>query len=201
MPKQKKVKKDLFHSPILNRIAKQIIKEHQNWFNDDQRSKYFDHKNMTMILKDNQKINQLIYPNIKFDQLLKPIGIKGPLELFELKFLVTKKCNIELRSPRTARVYKRSGSITHIEKMLNKYDFKTVIRRKNEYPYNLKRNLEHQIAWTKGYTWNELEKLYITKKLPYIQKATYYWINDPKIRSVKSIPHYHLIYDKNEETK
>src|ERR1700733_5447424 len=85
---------------------------------------------------------------------------------------------------------------TFIQKKLNEYKRKTVIRLKNNYPYNLKPKFEHWIAWSKGYTWNDLEQQLQNKRLRFINSTVFYWINDPKFRSIQSIPHYHLIYEK-----
>lgn len=155
--------------------------------------------------QNNKMIKQLkydtrIFPGIRFDNKSQPVKIIRPLELHELKLIVALRCDIELRSPRTARAYKRSNKdISFIKKKLDESSYqRTVIRNKNNYPYNLKPNLQHWIAWSKGYTWQELEQQLKDKQLPFILNTNvkFYWINDPKFRSILTIPHYHLIYEK-----
>ena len=106
------------------------------------------------------KYDTKIFPGIRFDNKSQPIKVVRPLELHELKLIVALRCDIELRSPRTARAYKRSNKdISFIQKKLDESSYqRTVIRHKNNYPYNLKPNLQHWIAWSKGYTWQELEQ-------------------------------------------
>jgi hypothetical protein len=192
MTQTKRTKKEFYHTPILNKIAKKLLKEPRK----------FEYRKKLTKQEEIQGINQALFPGIEFDHKLIPIKVKQPLQLYELEFIVKKKCNIELRSPRAARIYKRKASIAHIQKELDQKDqSKVVIKRLNEYPYNLQPNLEHYIVWTKGYTWKEIKNLVKIKKAPFIHKAAFYWINDPKFRSVTTIPHYHLIYDKNAKTK
>jgi hypothetical protein len=196
MPKNKPQKRTIkiYQTPILNKIARKLIKEPRKFEHIEKlntqntQQKEIIHKNQSTL-----------FPGIEFNQKLEPIKIKGPLRLYELKYIVQKRCNIELRSPRTQRAYKRYGSIKHIQKQLSEeIHSKTFIRRKNEYPYNLQPNLEHCIIWVKGYTWEQLEELNYRRKLPYTIKAAFYWINDSKFRTVTTIPHYHVIYDKHE---
>ena len=139
---------------------------------------------------------QILYPGIRFDiNGKRPISIRQPLELDELKLIVKMKCNIRLRSPKTEQIYQIAKHNTNqIKKELDKYPHNTIIRLENSYPYNLKPNLQHWVAWTKGYTWNDLNKLMCKKQLPFLDNAAFYWINDPKFRSISTIPHYHLIY-------
>jgi hypothetical protein len=149
---------------------------------------------------ETKKRASIIYSGIKFDFNSNPIEILKPLSLNELKLIVARKCNIELRSDRVAQAYKESDkTLTTIQSELDKYQGKTIIRLKNNYPYNLKPQLEHWIAWSKGYTWKDLEQQYFDKKLPFTQKTAFHWINDPKFRSIQIIPHYHIIYDKSKE--
>ena len=138
-----------------------------------------------------------MYPGIKFNEQMKPIKIIRPLDLYELKLIVRLKSDIELRSDRIRRAYERSGKdITQIQDKLDQHKGKTIIRLPNNYPYNLKPKFNHWIAWCKEYTWKDLDKLLEEKRLPFIDNAVFYWINDPKFRSIQSIPHYHLIYER-----
>ena len=138
-----------------------------------------------------------LYSGIRFDHNSRPVEIIQPLDLNELKLIVRKKCNIKLRSDRIERAYQRSGkNTTEIQKNLGEYEGRTVIRLKNNYPYNLKPKYEHWIAWCKGYTWKEIEELIEYKRAPFIKNAVFHWINNPKFRSIESIPHYHLTYEK-----
>ena len=80
-----------------------------------------------------------LYSGIRFDHNSRPVEIIQPLDLNELKLIVRKKCNIKLRSDRIERAYQRSGKNTiEIQKNLDQYEGRTVIRLKNNYPYNWK---------------------------------------------------------------
>jgi hypothetical protein len=149
-----------------------------------------------------KKRASIIYSGIKFDFNSNPIEILKPLNLNELKLIVARKCNIELRSDQVAQAYRKSDkTLTTIQSELDKCQGRTIIRLKNNYPYNLKPQLEHWIAWSKGYTWKDLEQQYYDKKLPFIDTSVFHWINDSRFRSIQSIPHYHIIYERNKRTK
>jgi hypothetical protein len=122
---------------------------------------YFNQQNDEQIPL-NQKLKakkraSIIYSGIKFDFNSNPIEILKPLNLNELKLIVARKCNIELRSDQVAQAYKKSDkNLTHIQSKLDECTGRTIIRLKNNYPYNLKPQLEHWIAWSKGYTWTTI---------------------------------------------
>ena len=198
MPKALKKQKTtikLYQTPTLNKIAKKLAKKPKKFEYEHMEQSYIQRKKAG-IMHENKST---LFPGIEFDHKLRPVKIRGPLQLYELKYIVQKKCDIELRSPRTQRAYKRNGSIKHIQKQLDeKICSKAFVRWKNEYSYNLQPNLEHCIVWVKGYTWKQLEELNYQKKLPFTAKVAFYWINDPKIRLVTTIPHYHVIYNKHE---
>jgi hypothetical protein len=156
---------------------------------------------LNQILKTKKRAS-IIYSGIKFDFNSNPIEILKPLSLNELKLIVARKCNIELRSDQIAQAYKESDkNLTQIQSELNKSQGRTIIRLKNNYPYNLKPQFEHWIAWSKGYTWKDLEQQYYDKRLPFTDTAVFHWINDSRFRSIQSIPHYHIIYERNKRTK
>jgi hypothetical protein len=152
--------------------------------------------------KQAKKQASFIYPGIEFSRTCRPMRIVKPLSINELKLIVALKCNIELRSEQVAQAYKESDkNLKPIQSELDKYYGKTIIRLKNNYPYNLKPQLEHWIAWSKGYTWKDLEQQYYDKRLPFTDTAVFHWINDSRFRSIQSIPHYHIIYERNKRTK
>ena len=110
------------------------------------------------------------------------------------------RCDIKLRSPETEQAYQQSDKspLGFLHQKLQQYpDHKTIIKLNNNYPYNLKPEYKHQIAWAKGYTWKEIENLVNDKRAPFTSNAAFYWINHPKFRSITTIPHYHIIHEKH----
>src|SRR5580698_1037036 len=97
---------------------KMEFKDSLYWTNYDQRR--LNNTNKSSKIKKNIKIytkqrqlkdllhKQILYPGIKFDHNSRPIEVVKPLDLHELKFIVALKCNIELRSNETARIYTQS---------------------------------------------------------------------------------------------
>jgi hypothetical protein len=179
------------HLLPINPYFKNEINQHTN--ND---------KDKNISSKQAKKQASFIYPGIEFSRTCRPMRIVKPLSINELKLIVALKCNIELRSEQVAQAYKESDkNLKPIQSELDKYYGKTIIRLKNNYPYNLKPQLEHWIAWSKGYTWKDLEQQYYDKRLPFTDTAVFHWINDSRFRSIQSIPHYHIIYERNKRTK
>jgi hypothetical protein len=179
------------HLLPINPYFKNEINQHTN--ND---------KDKNISSKQAKKQASFIYPGIEFSRTCRPMRIVKPLSINELKLIVALKCNIELRSEQVAQAYKESDkNLKPIQSELDKYYGKTIIRLQNNYPYNLKPQLEHWIAWSKGYTWKDLEQQYYDKRLPFTDTAVFHWINDSRFRSIQSIPHYHIIYERNKRTK
>src|SRR5215469_5900380 len=80
--KKSKSQEDQYYSPLLNRIAKDVI--NAQGAKDHKLPLHYKAVKYDKFIQQATEINQAMYPGIKFDHKFNPIRVKKPLQLYEL---------------------------------------------------------------------------------------------------------------------
>ena len=119
-------------------------------------------------------------PNITSEQLKEIIAEKQFDKLYRSEIIQTRYDK------------NKEQALKSLPRKLNQHRDRKWVLRKNDYPYQFEKGLEHWIIWNIKGDWTELEKDYHWR-LPIGCVA--HWVNPPQFRSVANIPHAHVVVE------